>query len=191
MDDFLYNLRKETDKRNRRQGNQQQYRGPDRRAGKDQRRNFQRRSDAGEQLGEALNNFLPEIKTLLETVVDRQQQLANNEDRKVRALEDIAESLRTMRETTVLPAGAPVQEVVEAVAFSNGEVDDAEAEDGNGSDPASLPRSDRAEIRALALAMRAEGKTYKQIVEHLEANQIPTFSGKGGWYPQTISKLCK
>ena len=92
MDDFLYNLRKESDKRNRRPGTpQQQFRGPDRRAGKDQRRDFPRQGTQ-----EPAGNFVPEFRTLLDMIGYNQQLILENDARKIDALELIAEALRTM-----------------------------------------------------------------------------------------------
>ena len=46
-------------------------------------------------------------------------------------------------------------------------------------------------IRKIALSLREQGKTYKEIAQYLDDNKIPTFSGKGGWHAPTIHKLCK
>jgi hypothetical protein len=74
-------------------------------------------------------------------------------------------------------------EAVEAAA----EEEEAEEEE---TDEAPL-RSSREEIRKIALALRDQGKTYKEIAQHLDDENIPTFSGKGGWHAPTIHKLCK
>ena len=95
MDDFLYNLRRETDKRNRRQSGQQQYRGPDRRGPNAQRRPYQKRYDASDNSAE--------IKTLLETLTENQKQLVENDNRKIRALEDIADALQSLLGAGTLP----------------------------------------------------------------------------------------
>jgi hypothetical protein len=204
MDDFLYNLRRDTDKRNRRQSGQQQYRGPDRRGPKDPRRNFNRRNENTEQLSE----LLPEIKSLLETMNENQKQLLDSEKKKQLALENIAASLRLMsgnsqsievaeaEEAPVVQAAeAPMEDPVESdceeeMAAADENTGEEEAgEDETSSD--SLPRSSREEIRKIALALREQGKTYKEIAQHLDEEQIPTFSGKGGWHAPTIHKLCK
>jgi hypothetical protein len=197
MDDFLYNLRRETDKRNRRQGGQQQYRGPDRRGGKDQRRGFVKRSDPTAEL-------LPEIKSLLETINENQKRLVDNENRKVLALENIAASFRIMsgnnepiempeaKSTPDAPAAAPQPEVeVEKKANFEDEPEtvEAPAEAGEGED--APIRSNREDIRKIALELREQGKTYKEIAQYLDDKKIPTFSGKGGWHAPTIHKLCK
>jgi len=52
-------------------------------------------------------------------------------------------------------------------------------------------RSTHEEIRKIAMELRDQGKTYKEIAQHLDDEKIPTFSGKGGWHAPTIHKLCK
>jgi hypothetical protein len=196
MDDFLYNLRRESDKRNRRQSGQQQYRGPDRRGMKDQRRGYPRRNEAMEQLSEVL----PEIKSLLETVAENQKKFAENEKRKTLVLENIAASLRLMSGNTqpveaVVDEVAPVEETVAAIEQtdnSEDEPDEASHEAADAEDAEeNPPRSKREDVRKIALELRDQGKTYKEIAQYLDDKQIPTFSGKGGWHAPTIHKLCK
>jgi histone H3/H4 len=201
MDDFLYNLRRETDKRNRRQGGgQQQYRGPDRRGGKDQRKGFTKRHDATAEL-------LPEIKSILETISENQKQLVENDKRKTLALENIAASLRVMSgnnepiempeaaDTPSEPAAAvqPAEktDAVAAETTSEEEPEAVEATVEEGDAEEAPVRSSREEIRKIALELRDQGKTYKEIAQHLDDEKIPTFSGKGGWHAPTIHKLCK
>lgn len=187
MDDFLYNLRRESDKRNRRQSGQQQYRGPDRRGMKDQRRGFPRRNDTTAEL-------LPEIKSLLETISENQKLLVANDKRKTLALENIAASLRLMSgndEPIEIPIAesAPEEPQVEAAAEDEVEAMEAESDDDEAEDDP--PRSTREEIRKIALELREQGKTYKEIAQYLDDKKFPTFSGKGGWHAPTIHKLCK
>lgn len=202
MDDFLYNLRRETDKRNRRQSGQQQYRGPDRRGMKDQRRGFTRRNDpATEQLVE----LLPEIKSLLEALGESQKKLVANEKRKTLVLENIAASLRLMsgnNESIESPevegtpvavdlAGQPEEEETGIEASSEAKPEAAEADTDDEVSKDNLPRSSREEVRKIAMELREQGKTYKEIAQYLDDEKIPTFSGKGGWHAPTIHKLCK
>lgn len=196
MDDFLYNLRRESDKRNRRQSGQQNYRGPDRRGPKDQRRGYARRNEVME--------ALPEIKTLLETLVENQKQLLENDGRKTQALEDIALVLQAMtgkkiparEEASVTMSPAPEVVEPETPPSSDDTVNVATevtpSEETNVEQPEEKPlRSKREDVKKIALSLREEGKTYKEIAQYLVDNEIPTFSGKGGWHAPTIHKLCK
>lgn len=212
MDDFLYNLRRETDKRNRKQSGQQ-YRGQERRGPKDQRRNYPRRNENTEQSSE----LLPAIKSLLETVGENQKRLIAGETRKTQVLENIAASLRMMSgNTQPLDAPGEVNEPGEAVAaespkatipktdidthagktssdgISKVSTDKASAKETDTEKPKEAPkRSSHEDVRKIALKLRDQGMTYKQIAKHLDDEKIPTFSGKGGWHAPTIHKLCK
>ena len=200
MDDFLYNLRRETDKRNRRQSGQQQYRGPDRRGMKDQRRGYTRRNETMDQLAE----LFPEIKSLLETVGENQKQLLADGKRRTLALENIAASLRMISGNTQLievleEENEPVERTVaepreEASSETNINVAaDKQISKANTAVASKEKprRSNREDIRKISLELREQGKTYKEIAQYLDDKHIPTFSGKGGWHAPTIHKLCK
>jgi hypothetical protein len=212
MDDFLYNLRRESDKRNRKQSGQMQYRGPDRRGGKDQRRPYPKRYDSAEQSAE--------IKTLLETLCENQKRLIENDDRKIQALEDIAEALQSIsghspsaKAKKAVKISVPAQEtkaeapqaseeesqavadppevIEEAIEAAPGDAPAPEAE-ADAEQPQTKPlRSTHEDVRKIALSLRDQGKTFKEIARYLDDHKIPTFSGKGGWHAPTVHKLCK
>ena len=206
MDDFLYNLRRESDKRNRRQTGQQQYRGPDRRGPKDPRRGFPRRNEAADQqLQDTLATIVPEIKMLLEAFGENQKQLLANDTRKTRVLEDIAASLRALSgKQSPLEIEAEIPAPVKQFMDDDPEVFEASEEaievvpeeaasfedDADQLEEKPL-RSTHEEVRKIALSLREQGKTYKEIAQYLDDEKIPTFSGKGGWHAPTIHKLCK
>ncbi len=174
MDDFLYNLRRESDKRNKRQSHmQQQYRGPDRRTGKD-KRNYQRRPDL-EQIAE----IMPEIKNLLGAISTNQNRMAEIEEQKVKAIEKVSDQL-----AEIIASGRGIGGVITDSAEKKVAV-------GLGAVALEVSQVDRDEITKLVLDMRQKGSTYKEIASHLEENNIPTFSGKGEWHAQTIHKICK
>jgi hypothetical protein len=52
-------------------------------------------------------------------------------------------------------------------------------------------RSEKGDVRKLALSLRDKGMTFKEIAKYLDDEKVPTFSGKGGWHAPTIHKLCK
>jgi len=186
MDDFLYNLRRDTDKRNRRHQSQGNYRGPDRRTGRDTRKGgYHRKNEANDQVIEQISGALPQIKTLLEGISENQKRLAAAEERKADAFESIIEITREyVKDRMVIesppkavasPPPAPVPEAVTTIEEK----------------PEELLVSDRGKITKVALRLRKKGKTYKEIAQYLEEEQYPTFSGKGAWHAQTVHKLCK
>lgn len=175
MDDFLYNLRRDSDKRNRRHSNmQQQYRGPDRRGGKD-KRNYHRKQTDHDQLAE----IMPEIKTLLETISVNQKRRADIEERKAEALEKVSSQLETLLKVSDGPAISKQ---------ADPQITDAPKDT---SIKGQSMQTDRDEITRLVIEMRGDGKTYKEIAKYLEDKKIPTFSRKGEWHAQTIHKICK
>ena len=174
MDDFLYNLRRDSDKRNRRNTNvQQQYRGPDRRGLKD-KRNYHRKAE-----GDLISEVIPELKSLLETISMNQKRRADIEERKVEVLEKVSLQLEALLSTT---GRDDISQ-----KLSNPQ----DSEDARLSSVQNHSNIDRDEITKLVLDMRNKGKTYKEIARYLEDENIPTFSRKGEWHAQTIHKICK
>ena len=52
------------------------------------------------------------------------------------------------------------------------------------------PEMDRESVLEMIGALRKEQMSFEKIARTLEAQGIPTFSGKGAWHSQTVSKLC-
>jgi len=55
--------------------------------------------------------------------------------------------------------------------------------------PAPTPATDKAAIVAMLQAMRDEGLSLREMAEQLQAENIPTLSGKGRWQKGTVDKL--
>jgi len=49
----------------------------------------------------------------------------------------------------------------------------------------------RGEVLSIIKTMRNKRATYKTIALYFQEKNIPTFSGWGEWYAQTIHRLCK
>jgi hypothetical protein len=47
------------------------------------------------------------------------------------------------------------------------------------------------EVLKIISKMREKNETYEDIVDYLEKEGIPTFSGRGTWHAQTIHRLCR
>lgn len=175
MDDFLYNLRKEAEKRNRRHSNmQQQYKRADRGASKD-RRNYNRKSDNNQ-----LAEILSEIKTLLATITINQNRKADIEERKADVLKNISDQFNALLST--------VDRFPETIKSTPKSKDEC-SEDTHVKEYFNYKSRD--EVTNIVLKMRGEGKTYKKIAHYLEVQNIPTFSKKGEWHAQTIHKIYK
>lgn len=186
MDDFLHNLRKNTernyDRRNKQQYNNPQYRGPERRGARDQqRRPFQKKSE----LEEMMTGLAPELKALLagieegqKKVIEATERQADAQERQAEVLETIAVLLQHLVEGTAsgMPLSQPACENRTDAAIGDQEFSTASV--------------DRDEVVDMILRLREDGMTYKEIAQRLEDDRIPTFSGKGAWHAQTVHKVC-
>ncbi len=185
VDDFIHNLRSGKDKRferGRRPYSNPQYKGQDRQPNFE-RRKPQNRRFIPDQMMSLINETIPAIKSLLDTISENQKRLAEAEEirataenRKADALERIAVNLKQL----VASGGSLSAEQTET---SLSEV---------GGDILERPSAaDREQVIQSIKEMRENGATYPQIAAHLEAQKTPTFSGKGKWHAQTVHKVCQ
>jgi len=190
MDDFLHNLRMQKDRRFERgrkpydSNSYKKGRSPDNRKG-----NY-RKTPGVEQITSLLIENLPELKTKLDELVEQQKRLAvagerraDAEERKASAIEQIANAFNhsagfplpgSLQEKTNIQPPLPVIETTSSA-------DENEAGD---------PPSESA-IIDLIQAMRARGLSYSRIAEDLNAQNMPTSSGRGQWRGPMVSKLCR
>lgn len=180
MDDFLYNLRKSVEERNK-AGNTQ--RGGDRRCGMDRRNRKPQKHNSDRRNYPPYNRNLHEIRLLLEKFGESQARLEalaekrlELEARRTTAMERIADSLGRITETAV-DAG-PV--FASPPACASAPQSDAKA--------TSKTASNTATAGELMTRLRAEGKSYEKIANALEAQGFPTVSGRGRWRGQTVKR---
>lgn len=199
MNDFLHSLRANKDRqdrrfdRSRRQYSNPQYKGPERRYGKDGRRNIDR-PERQEPAGELVSDVLPAIKGLIEEIaghqgrlVAAQESLAVAEERKADALESLAIYLKAFIEGEV--SG---QQAVDNQTGETAEpVEDAPQLTPTVAANAAPVLSSREQVIQTIVAMRNQGATYNEIAQHLETEKVATFSGKGAWHAQTIHRVCR
>lgn len=194
MNEFLKSLRANKEKQRRGRGYNQYSQGgggnPQYRNENPQYRNEGRNGGKGngrpvpaptDRVAELLNETLPQLKALVETLAEHQRSLidtgerrADAEERRARAMESIAESLQYLvgAGTLALPDAERPVEVRPASASA-------------------VNRPDRDSVLSIVFSMRDEGATYGQIAAHLDSLHIPTFSGKGRWHAQTVHRVCK
>jgi hypothetical protein len=210
MDDFLHNLRTGKNKppfdRNRKQFDNNGYKNPDR-----QGLNENRRKDAFQRSPQV--DHIPAIKKLLGDITDGLRRQVEIDDRRATAEERIASALER------IASGFFEKNPTSPVAVAKKEVDlgkninpdswtfpeavtppqvlqpatpEAVSGAGNadGAADAVNPGTDREYVLEMIGAMRKEQLSYEKIARALEAKGIPTFSGKGAWHSQTVSKLC-
>ena len=196
MSEFLKNFRTthsrfSGNKRNPYDGHY--YPAQERRAGSD------RRGEQGQPQGKApssfynrIEEFLPALQALLETIVENQQTLidtrkakAEEEDTLVSVFRDIANSLKNLQ-------FKPMQTSRQATVESRETV--------SGAQPITVEELEKTEMKSSAeekrdiirimKKLRKKGGTYKEIAHFLNENNVPTFSNKGHWHAQTIHRLC-
>lgn len=194
MSEFLKNFRSTHsryagNKRNPYDGHY--YPSQDRRNGND------RRSDSGSSSGKPstslfgkLEEFLPRLQTLLETITENQQQLIEMKDRASKNSELMAGAFKD------------IAAILDILGRSGGSIAPREArgEAVEGNPPMSIKELDQTEMKSSAdekrevirimKKLRKKGGTYKEIAHFLNENKIPTFSNKGYWHAQTIHRLC-
>ena len=184
MDDFLHNLRTGKDKRydrSRRDYNSPQYRSVDRQNNMDRRKKGGYRPQSSEQAYQSIIKILPGVKTLLESMAEAQTQQMQLEKRKALALETIAVCLKKMN---------GLEDIADADALSAKEepleqTSSLESVDGDSSSPESEDRV------SIIRRLRDNGLSFEKIAQQLDADGVPTPSGRGKWRGQTVSKLLK
>lgn len=189
MDDFLHNLRKNTERNYDKRRQNPQYRGPERRGPRDQQhRPFQKRNDSQEMMTE----MVPEVKALLARIEESQKKMIEVAERSTVAQERQADVLETIAVILRrLVSEAPdTTAIVGPVGYSpevENELHDGSVEGKR----VSSALVDRDEVVDLIIGLRDDGMTYKEIAQRLEDENIPTFSGKGAWHAQTVHKVCR
>ena len=175
MDDFLYNLRTgnlRRGDRDGRQGRSPQYKGPQRRSGGDRRQKGDDREDISAQL--------KSIEKSLKAIASDQRRIADAAEREADAVDLIAHYFQRDQRAASEPVTSSPQETAAPP--------DPPSEDREpGTDAAQA--MGRTEVMDLIKQMRAQKMSYAKIAEHLEAQAIPTLSGRGKWYATTVSKL--
>jgi hypothetical protein len=180
MDDFLYNLRKSVEERNKSANTQ---RGGDRRCGMDRRNRRPQKHSSDRRNYPPYNRNLHEIRLLLEKFNDSQARLEalaekrlELEARRTTAMERIADSLSRVGETSV-DAG-PVFATPPARSSAPRKDDGTTAKSA----------THAATAGELMTRLRAEGKSFEKIANALEAQGFPTVSGRGRWRGQTVKR---
>lgn len=202
MDDFLHNLRTGKNKpfdRNRKQFDNNGYKNPDRQGPNDNRRKeaFQRTPPA---------DHFPAIKKILGDISDGLRRQSEIDDRRAAAEERIASAMEKIASSfSKKNAAAPVAGIENTIepdlrqfaetekpvrVFQSATLDAVSAAENTDDADTFKPATDRKSVLDRIGALRKENLSYEKIARTLEAQGIPTFSGKGAWHSQTVSKLC-
>jgi hypothetical protein len=171
MDNFLYNIRNNSNNNNKRfDRNRKPFDG---------NRNSDKYNNRDKKNGQYNNknlaglDQLPAIKKILEDFLTNYKQGLDLDERKAKAEERKADAMEKI--VTLLEGQAQPDMILP---------------------PAELPEKEPAgsskdEIHKLISDMRSDGTSYEKIALHLEESGVPTFSGRGKWRGQTVYRLCQ
>ena len=176
MNDFLQSLRNGTLKRqdrNRKNYDKPQYRNAERGGNRDKRNGNMNKSFGSPELGE--------IKKLLQSMNDNAELARIAQERSAEALERIALSLQAMTQ--------PEVRVPEAAATAAPPADETTTPDLQTTAETALETENlRARTVSIIQDMRNDGNSFETIAQNLNDQGVPTFSGKGKWRTQNVSR---
>lgn len=193
MNDFLHNLR--TGKFKRQERNSRPYADPQNKSAQwrgdnDKRKGPNHTAVALERITSVINETIPEIKTTLAEIAENQKILAGAFENSLRAQERTADAMEIIAEILKQQFGnGQKPNVSEADAGETGVVSEPRKTE---EEPAEIKSAnDNDQLIKNILEMKKEGMSYENIAQHLDAEGIPTLSGRGKWRGQTVSKVCR
>jgi len=189
MSDFLHQLRANKNDRRfnkkRRQYDHQNSNGNqgvvyDRRATGELRRNAQRTAAVPEHLSALSVEMMTAIRDLLEGLAENQIRMAAAEERRAEAIEKVAASLEVIANNQLQHREMETTGTQEISRAKK-----AKRQARLATDPS------RRRVMEIISQMREQNATYHEIAQALEAENLPTFSGRGNWHAQTVHRLCR
>lgn len=193
MSEFLKNFRSTHsryagNKRNPYDGHY--YPAQDRRNGNDRRNEqVQTQGKPTSSLYAKIEDFLPTLQTLLETITENQQSLIDLKKKQAVSGEEMASAFKTIAaalQALQTPGSKPLPVTTKESDESQSSLTVEELEKTEMKSSADEKR----DIIRIMKKLRKKGGTYKEIAHFLNENKIPTFSNKGHWHAQTIHRLC-
>lgn len=139
-----------------------------------------------------IEEFLPRIHDLLETITENQQLLIHIKERQTKndelmaaAFKDISKLLKARHPSPSPPSATETvtddEPVGQGQSMTVKELEQTEMKSA---------ADEKREVIRIMKKLRKKGGTYKEIANFLNENKIPTFSNKGYWHAQTIHRLC-
>jgi len=182
MNDFLQQLRSGNKRfdRSRRSYEGSQYRSHDRMGNRDRKASSHRKSyDHGQLHG---------IKKILETIVEGQKALIDVAERQARAVERIADALEAASTHIRRQADRELRTPAETVPEAEPLTPERPSTPRSSSAPKTR-ETGREAVGKIIINMRNKGASFDEIAQHLQAEQVPTLSGRGKWRAQVVSRL--
>lgn len=187
MSDFLHQLRaNKNDRRFNKKRRQYDHQNGnqnivyDRRGNNEHRRNAQRTAAVPEHLSALSVEMMTAIRDLLEGLAENQIRMAAAEERRAEAMENVAASLATIANNRLEHREMETKGIQEISIAKK-----AKRQARLAADPK------RQRVMEIISQMREQNATYQEIAQALEAENLPTFSGRGSWHAQTVHRLCR
>ena len=131
--------------------------------------------------------MLPEIQTLLTAISENQKAQGDIYERITHTEERINESLTQIATALKIIAGKMAPEFQSQLFQDETEFEFIEQTSAAEQDQG----YDKDTIIDVIVQMRDNGATFEAIAQHLDNENVPTFSNRGKWHAQTIHRLYK
>ncbi len=178
MDDFLHNLRtgknKSTD-RGRRNFDNPAYKGGDRQGGRERPKGPAVSPGISPEQLSALTVTLKDIAESYSRVAETSEEMTRTTLRQTELMEQLLEAIRERQQIQPVTA-IPIQITAPPAA------DTSRLRESSKS-------SRREALRQQIEVLHAEGLSFKKIAARLQAEGIPTLSGKGQWHGRSVSRI--
>ncbi|MBU0992342.1 MAG: hypothetical protein KJ737_07590 [Proteobacteria bacterium] len=194
MSDFLKNLKMNKDRTNDSRHHQSSYRDNyhnnyDRRTDADRRSTYHRKSNYENPMT-SMSKMLPDIQKLLSAIADNQKSQTDIYDRITTAEENVNRCLSQISMALNIIAAKMAPESADRLL--KGEEPVPSFSDNTGEpNPAEFTKHDKDNVIDIIVHMRDNGATFEMIAQHLDNENIATFSNRGKWHAQTIHRLYK
>ena len=190
MSDFLKNMKmnKEwhNDSRHNSSFRDSYHHNYDRRSDMDRRSSYHRKSHH-ENPTTIMAKMLPEIQTLLTAISENQKAQGDIYERITHTEERINESLTQIATALKIIAGKMAPEFQSQLFQDETEFELIAQTSTTEQDQG----YDKDTIIDVIVQMRDNGATFEAIAQHLDNENVPTFSNRGKWHAQTIHRLYK
>ncbi len=196
MNDFLHKLRKGQDYK--RTGNDVRYINKSRyydgnKNGSNDYRGKKNHAGSVRNKSHLTEEIFADIKESIQNIKESQKRLAEAEERRAIADERMADALELLVGTVGPLFG--IQSDISEEHKQYPEPVHSNNDDCKASKMKNLVKTasgnDRDRVMDIITVMRSADKTYKEIAECLEKENLPTFSGRGNWHAQTVHRLCR
>lgn len=192
MSDFLKNLKNKdrtTDTRHHQPYRENYHNNYDRRNEMERRNTYHRKPNYENPMS-TISKLLPDIQNLLTMIAENQksqvdiyERISKAEERVNKNLNQIASALKVIAIHLVPEATNELQKIETIRSSEDQGLMEFETSE--------ISTHDKDKIIRMIVEMRDNGSTFEMIAQHLDNENIATFSNRGKWHAQTIHRLYK